>query len=457
MIKRLIIAGLGTVGTNLLRYLHIHYEIIVIDRCAEVIQDIQNTYDVQGIVGDLLDLNLLQKLELGSGCGFISATGSDATNLTVCQFIKQFFTVGFLAVRLRNTQLHEASTTESLQKALNINVILDVDSSIAHSAFHAVHYPNVIRHFSCLDKKLESIVLKITPKLRLAGMSIEEIEHHHMPQGLRVVHVVRDGRIKKCHQNLILQPEDIVSIVYHPTVILKRLLETTVYFPENILYLGAGTCANAVASLLSQAYAGKVFFIGNQKSLFEAMTLTHPECHFFTMCAFSQDIWEELDCCPQNSAVLCLGNADADNVLAGLAHSQARHVVTLVQNAAYLTISTLLQARSVIHPALLLFEQLLQALSPEFIENVHVLQLTSHQEEELLLLLTVTVKADAPLLQLEYNDTKNLEIDIIVVLRKKKMIFNPSEFMEDDRIIVSCTQSYYPQLLELITPKVRTL
>lgn len=454
MIKRLIIAGIGSVGTNLVRYLQMHYEIIAIDHCPNVIQDIQNSYDIQGIVGDLLDLSMLRKLELGPQCGFISVTGSDASNLTVCQFIKQFFTVGFLATRLQNAQLHEESLAKGLKEALGINVILDVESSIAHNAFHAAHYPNVMRHFSCFDRKLEGIIVKITSKHRLCGMKIEDIEHHHVPQAIRVVRIVREQKVQTYHHNFVLQEGDVVCIVYHPTVTLKRLLDTTTYFPKNIVYLGGGACADAVALLLTHAYAGKIFFLDVQKTLFETLILTYPECTFFTMCPFATDVWDELKCAPQDTVLLSLGLGDADNILAGLAHSQARHVVTLVRDSTYLTLSTLLGVRSVSHPALLLVEQLMEALSPNFIETMHVLQLTSHQGEELLLFMTILVKKGAPLLRVEPNDIADLAIDIIAVLRKKKMVFNPNDFMEDDRIVVSCTQSYYSQFLELITPKV---
>lgn len=452
MVKRLIVAGIGSVGTNLVRYLQAHYEIIAIDHCPEVIHEIQNRYDIQGIVGDLLDLSVLRKLRLGPQCGFISVTGSDAVNLTVCQFIKQFFTVGFLAARLQNTQLHEEHLANNLKEALGIHVILDVESSIAHTAFHAAHYPNVMRHFSCCDRKLEGVMVKITSKHRLCGMKIEDVEQHHVPQAIRIVRIMRGQRVHMHHHNFVLQEGDVLCMVYHPTVALKRLLDTTIHFPKNILYLGGGPCADSVALLLTHSYAGKIFFLDTQKSLFESLILTYPECTFLTMCPFTHDLWDELPCTPQDTVVLSLGLSDADNILAGLAHGPARHVVTLVRDATYLTMSTLLGVRAVIHPALLLVEQLMEALSPDFIQHIHVLQLTSHQEEELLLFMTVVVKEGAPLLRVEQSDIPDLAVDIIAVLRRKKMIFNPKDFMQDDRIVVSCTQSYYPKFLELLTP-----
>jgi Trk K+ transport system NAD-binding subunit len=454
MIKRLIIAGIGSVGTHLVRYLQTHYEIIAIDHCPEVIQEIQNKYDIQGIVGDLLDFSVLRKLALGPQCGFISVTGSDSINLTVCQFIKQFFTIGFLAVRLHNAQLHEETLAKGLKEALGINVILDLESYVAHTAFHAAHYPGVMRHFSCCDKKLEGVMVKITPKHRLCGMKIEDVEQHHIPQAIRIVRVMRGQKIHTHHQNIILQEDDVVCLVYQPTVALKRLLDTTVYFPENILYLGGGLCADSVARLLTHTYAGKIFFLDTQKALFESLILTYPECTFLTLCPFTSDLWYELPCTPQNTVLLALGHSDADNILAGLAHNHARHVVTLVRDAAYLTMSTLLGVRAVIHPALLLVEQLMEELSPYFVQHIHVLPLTtSYQGEELLLFMTVIVKKGAPLLRIQHSDITDPAVDIIAVLRKKKLIFNPKNFMEDDRIVVSCTQFYYNQFLELLTPK----
>lgn len=453
MIKRLIIIGIGGIGIDLVRYLQAYYEIIAIDRCPKVILEVQNKYDIQAIVGDALDIEVLSKLELGQHCGVISVTGKDETNLTVCNFVRRLFPVKFVAVRLRNPTLHHPTFSEALKKDWGINVILNVESCIANHAFHAAHYPGIVRHMSFFEKKLDGIIIKVTSQDRICGMTIEDIEQYNVPQGIRVLQVIRQKKMCDVHRNFVLQVGDLVYLLYHPTVVLKRFFDSAIYLPKNIVCFGTEFFSFALAQLLHTHYAGDVFFLDAHGKNFERLVLQYPEFSFFRLCSLESTIWHNIRRDPDESVVVALGLTDADNLLACLAHTSAKHSVTVVKNSAYLSVCYALGVHVILNPGLLIVEVLIKSLSPQCVEEVYVLQDFTTNSCEFILLITVRIEEEAPISQMSQEDLKALALEIVAVFRKKKLIFKPQYFIPQDLIVMRCTQSKYAQLLDLVSPR----
>ena len=148
--------------------------------------------------------------------------------------------------------------------------------------------------------------------------------------------------------------------------------------------------------------------------------------------------------------MLALGLRDADNILAGLVHKHAQYVVTMVQDTSYIPIGLQLGARSIIHPNLLILEALMNGLSPAWIEHIHVLSELHSGNTEPILLVTAVLREDIPILNMKPEDLEPLDLKVIAVLRKKKLLFTLDSFLNADQLLVMCSHSNYAQLLDIL-------
>lgn len=82
---RIVIAGIGSMGEQLLRELSEEsgYEVVAIDADEERCRVIADTYDALVLHGDAADPALLQKAQLDEADGIVAATGSDPINTIV--------------------------------------------------------------------------------------------------------------------------------------------------------------------------------------------------------------------------------------------------------------------------------------------------------------------------------------------------------------------------------------
>ena len=126
MIKRLIIAGMGPFGECLIHYLQTYYEIIAIDPLLDRVEQVRNTYDIQGILDNILDPNLLSTLDLDETCGFLSLTETDSVNLAACQYVNQWFSPGFVAALLQDLEVYTLAQTALLRKEFICSLILNI-------------------------------------------------------------------------------------------------------------------------------------------------------------------------------------------------------------------------------------------------------------------------------------------------------------------------------------------
>ncbi|ETZ04663.1 NAD-binding protein [Holospora undulata] len=453
MIKRLIIAGMGALGQSLVHHLQIHYEIIAIDSCFDVVQDLLKKYDIQGIAGSVLDLVLLSQLDLDETCGFISVTEKDSVNLTACRYVRQSFSLGFIAARLKDLEIYTVMQTSALQEGIHLLLNLDMDG--AKGVLQRLYYPNIMRHMSFFEKKLHGIVMKIEAKHHLCGMKIEDIERYHAVQDSKIIQIFRQNKSEVPHKNIVLKENDRVCIVYHPIVPLKRLFEISMNFPKYIVSLGINSFSYALAKIVHKNYFDlkQVFFVSSDPEKYRALAALYPEFSFYNGNPLDEKFREDLGIPPKESGILALGLSDADNLLSVLTHQHAHHSVSIVQDASYIPIGLKIGVRSIIHPNALILEQLMTHLSPSCVQRVHVLADTHSESTEPMVLITAVLAEESYFLKMQNSDFKNLDVQIIAVLRKKKLLFNPEHFIQNDQVLFLCSQLKYSQILDLLKNK----
>ncbi|ETZ06776.1 Trk system potassium uptake protein TrkA [Holospora obtusa F1] len=448
MIKRLIVAGIGELGRSIVHTLQVHYEIIAIDVRNEIILDLSGKYDIQGITGNILDTAILSDLKLDQKCALISVTGEDSINLTVCRYVRDHFSLGFIALRLKDLSIYQIIQSDHLKEG--IHLVLNPEFNTINNAIYRLYYPNIMRHMSFFEKKLHGIILRINEQHHLCGMKIEEIERYQL-QDVKVVQIFRNNKLEEIHKNTVIKKNDRVCIIYTPVSVLKKFLEITVSEPKFVVSFGINSFSYALTQTIQEHYPFlNIFFVDIDPFKYHELATRYPKFSFYSSNFLDESLWTDLNIRPKEAGILALGLNDADNLLSGLVHQSAHQVITVLQDASYIPVGLKIGARSIIHPNALILEQLMTHLSPSYIQRIHILMDSHSDSTEPILFVTALIVEESDLLKISYDTLKALNIKVLAILRKNK-IFSTSEFfLKNDQVLFLCLQSNYAQILNLL-------
>lgn len=139
----IIIVGCGKVGSTLVEQLSKEgHDITVVDTNERVIQDITDMYDVMGIVGSGVHMQVLRDAGLGTADIVIAVTGSDEINLLCCTIAKKVGARLAVISRVRSPEYSEE--LPYLRQQLGIAMIINPDLEAAREIARIISRPQAL-------------------------------------------------------------------------------------------------------------------------------------------------------------------------------------------------------------------------------------------------------------------------------------------------------------------------
>ena len=87
---KVVIVGCGKVGKTIAEELvKENHDIILIDENAELVEDVSNSLDVIGVIGNGASLNILKEAGIETADVLIAVTSADEINMLCCLFAKK--------------------------------------------------------------------------------------------------------------------------------------------------------------------------------------------------------------------------------------------------------------------------------------------------------------------------------------------------------------------------------
>ncbi|MGD1955047.1 MAG: NAD-binding protein [Sphingomonadales bacterium] len=112
---RVIVCGAGRVGYSIARRLsQQRNDVLVIDQSVELVQNMTETLDVQGLVGFASSPEVLDEANAAEADMIIAVTVSDEVNMVACQVAHSLFNVPTKIARVRNQAYLVAYATKPI-------------------------------------------------------------------------------------------------------------------------------------------------------------------------------------------------------------------------------------------------------------------------------------------------------------------------------------------------------
>jgi trk system potassium uptake protein TrkA len=204
-----IVAGGGKVGANLTRsLLRMGHEVTLIEQSQYRFERVHDEFEHQILLGDATELHVLERAGIARPPELVLAvTGDDEDNLIICQLAREGYRVPKVIARVNDPRNQEHFD------------LLDIDQTVCSTlnilglVEHEVPEHGIVRLLDLRKENLEIVELQVDRDSPAAGKRVAGL---HLPEGARVISVMRNGRSALALDSTVLRPGDQVLAVLEP-------------------------------------------------------------------------------------------------------------------------------------------------------------------------------------------------------------------------------------------------
>lgn len=437
---RLVICGAGQVGDNLIHYLYLDYDIIIIDIDPLRLDWIKEQYDVQTIHGNAADPCVLAKAQLTANTGIIAVTPSDEVNVMACQVSNLLGQTAFRSARIRNKNFFLPEWHKKVLKKFGLNFIFSPEQMAAFSILESFETPYSFDSFSFGKSGLILIGVQIGPQTPFIHHTLARVYETLSAFNLKIIRIIRNYNAFIPLETDTINLNDAIYFVTfaHQKNQIMQMFSDVPEASRSVILFGASSInASIVEALLKKNFTFTVIddSIGQMTEFFSL----YPNIRFLKGSPLNHELLEEAKIHEANYAISATAD-DTLNILSGLmAHSYGvTHCLALVQGIRYISSLFAMGIEKIVNPHHLLIGTLLQKLTKEFITSFYLLQ-----GDESGTVIEAFVNKGAPILSAKPSEIEDHSLRIIAIIRKKKVLWSTNFFQLGDHVIVTTMPEGY--------------
>jgi trk system potassium uptake protein TrkA len=204
-----IVAGGGKVGANLARsLLRMGHEVTLIEQSQFRFDRLQDEFEHQILLGDATELHVLELAGIARPPELVLAvTGDDEDNLIICQLAREGYRVPKVVARVNDPRNQEHFDL------LGIGQTVCATSNILGLVEHEVPEHGIVRLLELRKENLEIVELQVDRDSPAAGKRVAGLT---LPDGSRLISVMRNGKSELAHDSTVIRPGDQVLAVVEP-------------------------------------------------------------------------------------------------------------------------------------------------------------------------------------------------------------------------------------------------
>jgi trk system potassium uptake protein len=204
-----LVAGGGKVGANLTRILlELGHEVTLIEQRRDRFDRLEEEFEHRALLGDATELYVLERGGIGRPPDIVVAvTGDDEDNMIICQVARERYGVDKAIARVNDPR------NQAHFDLLEISPTVSATSSILAMIEHEVPEHELVHLLELRKENLEIVEVQIDKASPCAGKRVENL---HLPEGARLISVMRDGHAEIAVGSTQLLPGDQVLAILEP-------------------------------------------------------------------------------------------------------------------------------------------------------------------------------------------------------------------------------------------------
>ncbi len=400
---RIIVVGCGNVGMTLTEQLSSEgHNITLIDLESQRMQDLINSHDVMGVVGNGASFVVQKEAGVENAHLLIAVTGSDELNLLCCLIARKTGGCHTIA-RVRNPIYN--MEIGYIKEELGLSMVINPEFAAASEMARLLKFPSAITIDTFSKGRVEMIKYRVEEDSVLCDLSLKQISAKLKSDTL-ICSVERGEDVFIPDGNFIIRAKDEISIVGTPSqnMAFFKKMGSAVTKAHNVMIVGGGKIAFYLAGqLLSMGM--QVRIIEQDKARCEELSSLLPQALVINGDGTDRNLLLQ-EGLAQMEAFITLTSIDEENIMLALfAKSVTKaKLITNVHRISYDEIIDGLDIGSVIYPRYLTAEIIIKyvrAMDNSLGSNVETLYRLNNNKTEAL---EFCVKADSPVIGTPLQD-----------------------------------------------------
>lgn len=346
----IIIVGCGKVGSTIAEMLshEKEHDITVVDTHADVVRDTVTENDIMAVVGNGVDIDVLQEAGIKEADILIAVTGDDEINLLSCLIARKAGDCRTVA-RVKRPEYQKAS--RFLKEELGLDMIINPDQAAASEIARSLRFPSAINIDTFAKGRVEILKFRIDEGSVLDNLKIVDITRK-LNCDILVCGVERDDEAFIPGGNFVLKSGDLVSIVAsmeNGAQFFKKIGIKTSRV-KDVIIVGGGATSYYLAKQL-QRTGIDVKIIEQNAAKCEELSLVLPKATIIHGDGTKKNILME-ESVEHTGAFVSLTNIDEENILLSLFVKSMTNgkVITKINRIAYDRVISNLDIGTIIYP-----------------------------------------------------------------------------------------------------------
>jgi trk system potassium uptake protein TrkA len=204
-----LVAGGGKVGANVARSLiNMGHEVTLIEQRRDRYDRLEEEFGDQVLLGDATEIHTLERAGVARPPDLVLAvTGDDEDNLVICQIAREGYGVEKVIARVNDPR------NQDHFDLLGITQTVCATSNILGLVEHEVPEHDLVHLLELRKENLEIVEVQIDRDSPVAGKRVAGLS---LPEGSRLISVMRDGHSEIAVGSTVLRPGDQVLAIMQP-------------------------------------------------------------------------------------------------------------------------------------------------------------------------------------------------------------------------------------------------
>ncbi len=206
----IVVAGGGKVGANFARVLlkDDRHEVTLIEQRRDRFERLEHEFEHRVLLGDATEIYVLERAGIARPPDVVAAlTGDDEDNMIISQLSREKYGVPKVIARVNDPR------NQAHFDLLGISPTVSATRGLMALIEHEVPEHDLVHLLELRKENLEIVEVLIDDGAPAAGKTVEALE---LPEGSRLISVMRNGRSEIAVGSTELQPGDQVLAILQP-------------------------------------------------------------------------------------------------------------------------------------------------------------------------------------------------------------------------------------------------